>query len=100
MYSICGDMRTMPGPPEHPAAEHIHIDETGLSSAILAFSQPLYSANPAFIFEICRARAGRLALMFSTNRHYYEDHFTIRRADVNIRSDFRSNERVTKRTFD
>lgn len=29
IYPICGDMRTMPGLPEHPAAENVDIDETG-----------------------------------------------------------------------
>ncbi len=29
IYPICGDMRTMPALPEHPAAEHIDIDENG-----------------------------------------------------------------------
>lgn len=29
IYPICGDMRTMPALPEHPAAEHVDIDETG-----------------------------------------------------------------------
>ena len=29
IYPICGDMRTMPALPEHPAAEHVDIDESG-----------------------------------------------------------------------
>ncbi len=29
VYPICGDMRTMPGLPSHPAAERIDIDENG-----------------------------------------------------------------------
>jgi formate--tetrahydrofolate ligase len=29
IYPICGDMRTMPGLPSHPAAEHIDIDADG-----------------------------------------------------------------------
>jgi formate--tetrahydrofolate ligase len=29
VYPICGDMRTMPGLPSHPAAEHIDIDDHG-----------------------------------------------------------------------
>ena len=29
IYPICGDMRTMPALPEHPAAENIDIDENG-----------------------------------------------------------------------
>ena len=29
IYPICSDMRTMPALPEHPAAEHVDIDETG-----------------------------------------------------------------------
>lgn len=29
IYPVCGDMRTMPALPEHPAAEHIDIDENG-----------------------------------------------------------------------
>jgi formate--tetrahydrofolate ligase len=29
IYPICGDMRTMPGLPSHPAAERIDIDEDG-----------------------------------------------------------------------
>lgn len=29
IYPICGDMRTMPALPEHPAAEKIDIDENG-----------------------------------------------------------------------
>ena len=29
VYAICGDMRTMPGLPSHPAAEHIDIDDDG-----------------------------------------------------------------------
>jgi len=29
IYPICGDMRTMPGLPSHPAAERIDIDEQG-----------------------------------------------------------------------
>ena len=29
IYPICGDMRTMPALPEHPAAEHVDIDEEG-----------------------------------------------------------------------
>ncbi len=29
IYAICGDMRTMPGLSQHPAAEHIDIDENG-----------------------------------------------------------------------
>jgi len=29
VYPICGDMRTMPGLPSHPAAEHIDIDDDG-----------------------------------------------------------------------
>ncbi len=29
IYPICGDMRTMPGLPSRPAAEHIDIDEQG-----------------------------------------------------------------------
>src|SRR5271155_1224667 len=29
VYPICGDMRTMPGLPTHPAAERIDIDENG-----------------------------------------------------------------------
>jgi formate--tetrahydrofolate ligase len=29
IYPICGDMRTMPGLPSRPAAEHIDIDEEG-----------------------------------------------------------------------
>jgi formate--tetrahydrofolate ligase len=29
IYPICGDMRTMPALPEHPAAERIDIDENG-----------------------------------------------------------------------
>lgn len=29
IYPICGDMRTMPALPEHPAAEHVDIDENG-----------------------------------------------------------------------
>jgi len=29
LYPICGQMRTMPGLPTHPAGEHIDIDETG-----------------------------------------------------------------------
>ncbi|MFO7323281.1 MAG: formate--tetrahydrofolate ligase [Chloroflexota bacterium] len=29
IYPICGDMRTMPGLPDHPAAEQIDIDEHG-----------------------------------------------------------------------
>ncbi len=29
IYPICGDMRTMPALPEHPAAEHVDIDEDG-----------------------------------------------------------------------
>ncbi|HUI02788.1 MAG TPA: formate--tetrahydrofolate ligase [Acidimicrobiales bacterium] len=29
VYPICGDMRTMPGLPSHPAAERIDIDEDG-----------------------------------------------------------------------
>ncbi|MEQ1604037.1 MAG: formate--tetrahydrofolate ligase [Pyrinomonadaceae bacterium] len=29
IYPICGDMRTMPALPEHPAAENVDIDENG-----------------------------------------------------------------------
>ena len=29
IYPICGDMRTMPALPEHPAAEHVDIDDDG-----------------------------------------------------------------------
>jgi formyltetrahydrofolate synthetase len=29
IYPICGDMRTMPGLPAHPAAENVDIDEDG-----------------------------------------------------------------------
>jgi len=29
IYPICGDMRTMPGLPDHPAAEQVDIDENG-----------------------------------------------------------------------
>jgi formate--tetrahydrofolate ligase len=29
IYPICGDMRTMPALPEHPAAERVDIDESG-----------------------------------------------------------------------
>jgi formate--tetrahydrofolate ligase len=29
VYAICGEMRTMPGLPKHPAAERIDIDENG-----------------------------------------------------------------------
>ena len=29
IYPICGEMRTMPGLPSHPAAERIDIDENG-----------------------------------------------------------------------
>ena len=29
VYPICGDMRTMPGLPSHPAAERIDIDDNG-----------------------------------------------------------------------
>ncbi|MEP7034192.1 MAG: formate--tetrahydrofolate ligase [Dermatophilaceae bacterium] len=29
VYAICGDMRTMPGLPKHPAAERIDIDQDG-----------------------------------------------------------------------
>jgi formate--tetrahydrofolate ligase len=29
IYPICGDMRTMPGLPDHPAAENVDIDEAG-----------------------------------------------------------------------
>jgi formate--tetrahydrofolate ligase len=29
IYPICGDMRTMPALPEHPAAERVDIDENG-----------------------------------------------------------------------
>jgi formate--tetrahydrofolate ligase len=29
VYPICGDMRTMPGLPSHPTAEHIDIDDRG-----------------------------------------------------------------------
>ncbi len=29
VYAICGEMRTMPGLPKHPAAERIDIDEHG-----------------------------------------------------------------------
>jgi formate--tetrahydrofolate ligase len=29
IYPVCGDMRTMPALPEHPAAEKIDIDENG-----------------------------------------------------------------------
>lgn len=29
IYPICGDMRTMPALPEHPAAEHVDIDKDG-----------------------------------------------------------------------
>ena len=29
IYPICGDMRTMPALPEHPAAEHVDIDDNG-----------------------------------------------------------------------
>jgi formate--tetrahydrofolate ligase len=29
IYPLCGDMRTMPGLPEHPAAEQVDIDENG-----------------------------------------------------------------------
>jgi formate--tetrahydrofolate ligase len=29
IYPICGEMRTMPGLPSHPAAELIDIDENG-----------------------------------------------------------------------
>lgn len=29
IYPVCGDMRTMPALPEHPAAERIDIDESG-----------------------------------------------------------------------
>ena len=29
VYAICGDMRTMPGLPKHPAAERIDIDDDG-----------------------------------------------------------------------
>lgn len=29
VYAICGDMRTMPGLPSHPAAENIDLDEDG-----------------------------------------------------------------------
>jgi formate--tetrahydrofolate ligase len=29
VYPVCGDMRTMPGLPSHPAAERIDIDENG-----------------------------------------------------------------------
>jgi formate--tetrahydrofolate ligase len=29
IYPVCGDMRTMPALPEHPAAERIDIDENG-----------------------------------------------------------------------
>lgn len=29
IYPLCGDMRTMPGLPDHPAAENVDIDENG-----------------------------------------------------------------------
>ena len=29
IYPICGDMRTMPGLSQHPAAEQVDIDEQG-----------------------------------------------------------------------
>lgn len=29
IYPLCGDMRTMPGLSEHPAAEHVDVDENG-----------------------------------------------------------------------
>jgi formate--tetrahydrofolate ligase len=29
IYPICGEMTTMPGLPEHPAAEKVDIDENG-----------------------------------------------------------------------
>lgn len=29
IYPLCGDMRTMPGLPEHPAAERVDLDEAG-----------------------------------------------------------------------
>jgi formyltetrahydrofolate synthetase len=29
IYPVCGDMRTMPALPEHPAAERVDIDENG-----------------------------------------------------------------------
>ena len=29
VYAICGEMRTMPGLPKHPAAERIDIDQDG-----------------------------------------------------------------------
>ena len=29
IYPICGDMRTMPALPEHPAAERVDIDQNG-----------------------------------------------------------------------
>jgi formate--tetrahydrofolate ligase len=29
IYPLCGDMRTMPGLPDHPAAEHVDIDDEG-----------------------------------------------------------------------
>ncbi len=29
IYPVCGDMRTMPALPAHPAAEHVDIDENG-----------------------------------------------------------------------
>ncbi len=29
IYPLCGDMRTMPGLPEHPAAEQVDVDEDG-----------------------------------------------------------------------
>ncbi len=29
IYPLCGEMRTMPGLPDHPAAEKVDIDENG-----------------------------------------------------------------------
>jgi formate--tetrahydrofolate ligase len=29
IYPLCGEMRTMPGLPEHPAAEQVDIDAEG-----------------------------------------------------------------------
>jgi formate--tetrahydrofolate ligase len=31
---ICGDIMTMPGLPKSPAAERIHIDESGLTEGL------------------------------------------------------------------
>ncbi|MDX2139304.1 MAG: formate--tetrahydrofolate ligase [Chloroflexota bacterium] len=35
IYPICGDMRTMPGLPEHPAAENVDVDADGLVTGLM-----------------------------------------------------------------